>query len=279
MKNDNLYKFSTQTPWQFVITIIIYTIGAVGVPESIFTFFLGESQLAGIIAHGLVRLICSILPIWLVFEIKLSKILSVKDLFVSFIVIIPFLFVVINNFPIWPLVTNDLSIIVKDKILWLFYIFATFFAVFLEEITFRALIFPAICRIFNSHKYRNFLSVVISSSLFGVVHLFNLLTGASIGPVLMQIGYSFLIGAMCAIAFLKTGSFYNSVLLHFIFNLGGLLADYKFISGTIWTNLNVVITAVLAVIVIIYAVYLIFFTKTKGECVFNKKILLQSNDN
>ena len=32
--------------------------------------------------------------------------------------------------------------------------------------------------------------------------------------------------------------------MHFIFNIGGLLADYKFISGTIWTNLNIVVTAV-----------------------------------
>ncbi|MBQ3572494.1 MAG: CPBP family intramembrane metalloprotease [Clostridia bacterium] len=278
MKNDNLYKFSIQTPWQFVITIIMYTIGAVSVPESIFTYFLGDSQVAVLIAHALARLICCILPIWLVFEVKLSKIFSLKDIFVSSIILVPFLLVVINNFPIFPLITKDLSLIIKDQIVWFCYIIATFFAVLLEEITFRALIFPAICRIFNAHKHRNFLAVLISSALFGVVHLFNLFAGASIGSVAMQVGYSFLIGAMCAIAFLKTGSFYSAVLLHFIFNIGGLLADYGFISGYIWTNLNIVVTAVLAVIVIVYAVYLLFFTKTKGEYIFNQRLFLSTNE-
>ena len=79
----------------------------------------------------------------------------------------------------------------------------------------------------------------------------------------MQMGYSLLIGGMCAIGYLVTGNFYNAVLLHFIFNIGGLLYDYNMITGNIWTTGNIILTAVLAVIVISYALPLLF--KSKGE--------------
>ena len=91
----------------------------------------------------------------------------------------------------------------------------------------------------------------------------------------MQMGYSFLIGGMCAIAFLKTGSFYSAVLLHFLFNIGGMLIDYKMLSGAIWDAATIIITGVLAVIVIVYAIFLLF---KASNSIFEKKVLLKESE-
>ena len=84
-KNENLYKYSVESPWQFVFLVVLYTVGAVGFPESIFTFFLGESLQAQAISRFLARAICCILPIWLLFEIKAQNIFRVKGFFNKFV--------------------------------------------------------------------------------------------------------------------------------------------------------------------------------------------------
>ncbi len=257
-KNDNLYKFSLQAPWQFSFVVILYLVGAVGIPSSnLASFFGGGKNLENLINFA-IKTLCFILPIYLVFEVKLQRILSIKGFFNNFLHIIPFLLVVVNNFPILPIFSGAVKVIEGNVIQWITYLLSVFAGVCLEEITFRGLIFPVLYRNFEKLKQRDFWAVFASSSLFGVVHLFNLFAGASFGAVVVQIGYSLLIGGMCAIAFLKTGNFYNAVLLHFIFNIGGLLYDYNMISGNVWTIENVIITAVLAVIVILYALYLLF---------------------
>lgn len=258
-KNDNLLKFSIDTPWQFTFVVILYVVGAVGFPTSIFTCFLGESENAASLALFLARIICCILPIWLAFEIKLHKIFSLHGFFANFLIIVPFLIVVINNFPILPLIQGKVFFNVESNFLrWICYLCAVFGGVFLEEITFRGIIFPVLYKYFRKKKNGVFLSVFISSALFGIVHLFNLLAGAGIGSVVMQIGYSLLIGGMCSIAFLKTGNFYNAILLHFIFNIGGMLYDQNMIAGNIWTTQNILLTAILAVVVTVFALYILF---------------------
>ena len=274
IKNDNLYKFSKQTPWQFALVVLLYLVGSTGFPISIFTFFLGDSLNAKLIAIILARLICCVLPIYLVYEIKLERIFSLKGFFYCFLLIIPFLLVAINNFPIIPLAGNDVSLTDNRFITWFLYAISVLFSVSLEEITFRGLILPTIYRKLKSNKNAQFLSVFISSALLGLAHLFNLFAGAGIGSVIMQIGYSFLIGGMCAIAFIKTGNFYNCIILHFIFNLGGLLYDYNLIKGNIWTVENVIVTAVLAVIVIIYAVIILLKNNDKT---FENKVICEED--
>ncbi len=257
-KNDNLYKFSTQTPWQFAFVVILYLVGAVGIPSSNLASFFGLGKNLENLINFAIKTLCCILPIYLVFEVKLQRILSLKGFFNKFLYLIPFLLVVVNNFPILPIISGDVQIVERKVFQWITYLLSVFAGVCLEEITFRGLIFPVLYRTFEKLKGRAFWAVFASSSLFGVVHLFNLFAGSSFGSVVVQIGYSLLIGGMCAIAFLKTGNFYNAVLLHFIFNIGGLLYDYNMICGNVWTIENVIITAVLAVVVILYALYLLF---------------------
>ena len=274
-KNENLLKYSLTSPWQFSLVVLLYLVGAVSFPVDVISFLMEGYAGANFVATLFARLICCILPIYLIFSLNLSSVILPDKPNKTQLFIIPFLLVAINNFPFIAIFTKNAIFTTSRWDIWMFYLFAVLSAVLLEELVFRGLILPTLYRKFKGKRNCAFLTVLFSSLLFGVVHLFNLLAGSSPIAVIMQMGYSFLIGGMCAIAFLKTGSFYSAVLLHFLFNVGGMLIDYKMLSGAIWDAATIIITAVLAVIVIVYAIFLLF---KASNSIFEKKVLLKESE-
>ena len=269
-KNDNLYKYSTERPWSFIIVAVLYLIGAASFPSGIFHFIPGAEKDVELISIFISRAICIGIPVWLMFEIKIEKLFLLKSKITDVLLIIPFFVVVLNNIPFFPFASGELNFAsdVTAKTI-IFYILACFCGVALEEIVFRGLVFSTLLRKYKDKKYCVFFAVLISSALFGVTHIVNLLGGASIGSVVMQIGYSFLIGGMCAVALYLTGCINYPIVLHFIFNLGGLLSGYGMISGTIWTTPTIALTAIIAVIVSVYTIILLFKGK-KRDLIFEK---------
>ena len=97
---------------------------------------------------------------------------------------------------------------------------------------------------------------VLSSAIFGLVHLMNMFAGASVGGVILQVGYSFLIGGMCSIMLVKTANVWYSVILHTIYNFaGGVVGQLG--SGTIWTLPTVVLTVVVSIVIVVYVFFLL----------------------
>ena len=257
--------------------MILYAIGAVSFPTSIIAKIFGGSEIANMLSIFISRIICCILPIWLIFEIKNQKILSLNKFFSLSLIALPFFIVVINNFPIVGIIDGSVTFNPNnDFIKWVCYILVVLGGVLIEELTFRGLILPTLYRRYKAKNNSIFLTVFVQSILFGLVHIVNLLAGSSFSAVLMQVGYSFLIGATCGIAFIKTGNFYSAVTLHFIFNFGGLLYDYNMISGNIWSPLSIVLTVIIAILGIIYALYLVFFNKKDK---LNEILLLENEEN
>ena len=78
--------------------------------------------------------------------------------------------------------------------------------------------------------------------------------------VFLQVGYSFLIGCMCATALLFSGNIIVPIIIHALFDVGGFLTDSGFCSGTLWTTGNVILTAVLSVILAAAIVFAFFKT-------------------
>lgn len=261
-KNDNLYKYSTESTWRFILVVVLYLIGAASFPNGIFHFIPGPEKDVELFSIFISRTICTVIPVWLMFELKIEKLFLVKSKVADVLLIIPFFVVALNNIPFFPFALKEArfasDVTVKTIIL---YIFACLGGVALEEIVFRGLVFSTLLRKYKDEKYRVFFAVLLSSAIFGITHIVNLLGGASIGSVIMQIGYSFLVGGMCSVALYFSGSIIYSIILHLIFNLGGLLSGYGMIMGTIWTTLTVTLTAIIAVIVSLYTIILLF----KGE--------------
>ena len=125
------------------------------------------------------------------------------------------------------------------------------------------MIFRKFCKNKNGTELKRgaFLSIILSSAIFGGAHLVNLFAGADVGATILQVGYSFLIGSMFALAAVKSGNFYHAVALHAIFDFGGLLESKGLIEGVIWTTENMILTAAVGLIVCVYAIVL--FIKNK----------------
>jgi len=262
-KNDNLYKYSVETPWRFIIVVVLYVIGAASFPAKLFSFIPGNEKNIELLAISVSRGVCSALPIWLMFETKTEKLFDCKISFSGFAKVIPFFIVALNNFPLFPLLYGSAVFNQSSEALTVvLYILACFCGVLLEETSFRGLIFPALLRRYSDNKNCMFRAALISSALFGATHIVNLFGGASFGNVIMQIGYSFLVGGMCALAEYYTGSIISPIVLHFVYNLGGLAISYGIIDGNIWTPLTVALTASLGVVVALYAIILVFRKKS-----------------
>ena len=176
----------------------------------------------------------------------------------ALLTVIPAALVAINNAPIIGLATGaarvtgdavDLTLIILQSIaVGLF-----------EEAAFRGYFFP-----FVLERYRGrsvFLPTVISSAIFSAVHLLNLAYGSSPAAVFLQVGYSFLIGGMCAIVLIKTRSIWIVAALHAVYNLGGTLIP-TIGEGKVWDAATVTVTAILGITVCV--IMLVILAKIKN---------------
>ena len=78
--------------------------------------------------------------------------------------------------------------------------------------------------------------------------------------VFLQVGYSFLIGAVCGFTLIATGNIYLPILFHGLFDVGGFLLSEGLATGVLWTLPNVIWTAVCSVIFAV-AIIVIFLKK------------------
>ncbi len=172
---------------------------------------------------------------------------------------LPPICVVVNNMPIYPLITGMANVTAPW---WRVLILAAeCFAVGLfEETFFRGIVFVGFLNKRRETVLKRFLAIVFSSAVFGAVHLVNIFLGASPGAVILQIGYSFLIGAMCSVVLMKTSNIWICVLLHAIYNFcGALVPDCG--KGTIWEPVTVTVTVIIALATLAYMVHAFFKIK------------------
>lgn len=163
---------------------------------------------------------------------------------------LPFLAVAVNNAPWIGLVTGN-AYVSAETVDLVLYLFMSLSVGLLEELIFRGIVLPLCLIRLRGKKRALFWSVALSSAIFGAMHLINLL-GGNFGAVFLQVGYSFLIGGMCAAATVRSGCIYPAVILHTVYNIGGLLLG-KLGGGTQWDIVTVAVTAVLGVAVFVYA--------------------------
>ncbi|MBQ8408796.1 MAG: CPBP family intramembrane metalloprotease [Clostridia bacterium] len=174
---------------------------------------------------------------------------------------LPAIAVVVNNLPIYPLLSGIATVNSPSWMVWL--LFAECFCVGLfEETCFRGVVLLGFLEKRRTTKKGQFWSIVLSSAVFGAVHFVNVFFGASPVAVLMQIGYSFLIGAMCSVVLLKTANLWLCVILHAVFNFCGAVVPTCG-EGTIWEPITITITVILAVATTVYMV--IAFLRMRSE--------------
>ena len=82
----------------------------------------------------------------------------------------------------------------------------------------------------------------------------HLISGADFVETLYQVGYAFLIGAMFTVSKCVTRNIFTAIVLHAIYDIGGLMLSKEFGIGVgnPWDNLTIILTIVLGVIITIY---------------------------
>lgn len=260
--NDNLYAFSREKPIEFLILLLLYAVGAAGIPSGLFCFVFGRSVAGECLSLFCVKALSVVFPLILLLKINRGDLFKAKFGFKNFAFILPFLLVAINNFPLVSLAAGQ-GEFKFDFVNFFAYFLACFAIAFFEEIVFRGVLLSVLFERVKNAKFGGFLAIILSSALFGCVHFFNLLSGASLAAVFMQAGYSFLIGCACALCVIKTESIYSAVLVHGVFNAGGMLENYGLFVGKRWDVASVLITAILACTVFFYA--LVFVVKRTKE--------------
>ncbi len=188
--------------------------------------------------------------------------------FASLAVILPCLLVVVNNLPILALIRQE-AWVERWDLLGLFLADCLFIGAF-EELAFRGTLFLAILEKRRKDTRQIFITALISSLLFGLVHLANLLEGGGLVATLLQVGYSFLIGGMCSIILLKTRSIIPCILLHTIFDFCGSLVP-TLGAGEIWNPPTIAFTAVLAVVVSVAMIVVLCRVKPEETDLFYQK--------
>ncbi|MDR0949581.1 MAG: CPBP family intramembrane metalloprotease [Lachnospiraceae bacterium] len=116
---------------------------------------------------------------------------------------------------------------------------------FLEEVIFRGFLFKALCK----DNVRT--AFVVSSILFGIGHIVNLLNGAEVFQTLLQIVYAAAVGFMYTAVFYKGKSLVPCIISHAVINMTSVFATAPNDSTRIIT------TIALTVISIGYAIVLL----------------------
>ncbi len=173
----------------------------------------------------------------------------------SLVECLPALLVVLNNFPIIGLASGAARVTASAWHVAVFCVYSLLIGAF-EELAFRGVFYMLLLSERRQSKRQIFFVTLISSAAFGAVHLFNLLSGAGVGATLLQVGYSFLIGGMCSIVLLRTGSILHAIILHALFDCGGYLVPMLG-EGLVWDSATVAITAGLGVCVAVYMTWML----------------------
>lgn len=176
-----------------------------------------------------------------------------KPFFRSLAVSLPAWLVVINNAPILSLAWGDAVLTYTAPAYFLWFGAECLAIGLFEEFAFRGVILLSLAETRRATRFDLFRCILLTSAVFGAVHLANLLAGAGVGAVIRQIGYSFLIGAMCAVVLYRTANLWLCVLLHAVYDFAGDLVP-SLGGGTWWDTPTIVFTVLLAVAVTVYFV-------------------------
>ncbi|WP_125764048.1 CPBP family intramembrane glutamic endopeptidase [Companilactobacillus hulinensis] len=140
------------------------------------------------------------------------------------------------------------------------YIFAGLEAGIAEETVFRYMLLTILLTMFKRFKYNVFYSALISSLLFGSVHISNLSAGQDLPNTLIQVLSAFGLGMMFASIYLYTGLFIWPVLFHTLidvlsFTQSGMLMSGKVGIGDVIALVIMVIIYLAISLSLLYLVY------------------------
>ena len=185
----------------------------------------------------------------------------------------PCLLVAVNNFPFFSYFAGKSEFLsVKSLDLLLFLSYCLFVGLF-EECVFRGIVFPVIASRLSANKKGIVQTFFISSAVFGLSHLLNLLAGAGVGATLLQVLYSTLIGGLCGFVLMKTQNVLLCAFVHAVYDISGLLLDptWGFGSGVVFDLPTALTMGIIGVAVGVFVLYGVFtYSEKEREILYSR---------
>lgn len=179
-----------------------------------------------------------------------------KKLGRSILIVIPAILLSLYNFPMIAFLDGRAIVTEPTYRVYLFLLECSFTGYF-EEIIFRGILLTLLVQLFAKKNHGIVKAILLSSLLFGLSHVINLFSGASLSSTVLQVGYSFLLGCLWAVMYLKTNNLWVTMFLHATYNFfGQVLFQLGTVEGR-FDVITIVSTTLLAVLVAIYAVGLL----------------------
>ena len=246
---------ANKNPIQDVILMVLLFIAMACFPmQQFFTDFLKVNN-AQYLSYYVIRFLFSAIFIIFIIMYGFYKQFFSRFRIKSLICVLPVFIIAVNNFPFFSLISGDISF-AKNIGFNFEYILAVFSIAFVEELVFRGVVLPLIA-IKYSKKFNRFypvLVIVISSAIFGLTHIINVFAGGNVGLVILQVGYSFLLGCALSFVMIKTKNIF----------IPTYLSNFSLIYGTIFSVGQIILTACVSVVMAIFIIKMIF-SLTKDE--------------
>ena len=236
---------------RLLLATLLFSLGVMLLPARKFGgLFLHDEENALLLGSALFRTVGFIVAVIAARRMRLRLFSSCTP--VSLLLSLPFTVVVAGNYPVGALIGGAVTLSAGAlRVACLFYYCIAVGA--FEEIVFRGIALPLFTLFFKG-RFRLFFAAAADSALFALCHLVNLLSGNA-GAVFMQVGYSFLVGGMCALVYLLCPNILLCGALHALFDLGGFMATYLG-AGMVWVLADILLTVFTAVAGTAYALWL-----------------------
>jgi membrane protease YdiL (CAAX protease family) len=174
------------------------------------------------------------------------------------IILIPAVLVALNNLPISAIV-NGRTAIHASSIELLAFVVDVFSTGWFEEIIFRSMILVVIMQYMEQTKKGLFMGIVISSVIFGVLHIANVFQGAAIPATLQQVLYSTLTGMLFSSVFLLTKNIWVTMLVHIVYNITGSIFVVTGVVLFQWDAITIIVTIVVALFATAFYIRELFY--------------------
>jgi len=156
-----------------------------------------------------------------------------------------------------------------DYIKLIFYSLHNFFIGLFEEFYFRLFVFSLLCSFYKKNLFK---ISILTSSLFAIVHLSNLLLNSySFSDVLFQVFFAFAVGIFFQILFVNFKNIYIPVLIHFFIDFNSNFSEKFFNISTKEINetgFDYESLGIISVFIILSLVFAYFNLKKKDASYF-----------
>lgn len=185
------------------------------------------------------------------------------------------LIIAANNFPLISVLRGNMQIVRSHPLEIIFFALYCLSIGLCEELIFRGILFTTLADGFSKDKKGLIKAFILSSALFGALHILNLAYGAGFLPTMLQVGYSILTGGLFCFVFIKTSNVLCAAVIHAVYNFCGLVFENAgqlgLGLGIVWDTWTIVLMILVYAVGGVYVIYSLYkYTEDEQKYLYKR---------